>query len=359
MFAESQSVKDKNIGSTSQLTVNVIDWIKYIFSKWKIVALGIIGGIGVGGVFFYCQKAHYTAEYSFIITGDKGGDRSYSGMAAQLGLDLGGQSGSVFDENNITTFIKSRSIIEKVFFAKLPTSSGYKRIIDYYLAIEGLSKKWEERPYEKIIFHNNINERTIKEDSIITVFYKEIIDEKLSVEKPDRKSDVMYVKFTDVDQKFAKYFVDNLMKEVSYFYKETKLKNSRNNVDILQSQLDSVKNSLNSSITSVASLIDKTPNANPSKQITRTPSQKKVVDAEMSKMVLSEIVKNLELAKLNLNKQNNLIQTIDYPVLPLEMQKTSLFKCLSISVIVTTFLSIISIVISRLFSIFKKIISIV
>jgi uncharacterized protein involved in exopolysaccharide biosynthesis len=66
-----------------------------------------------------------------------------------------------------------------------------------------------------------------------------------------------------------------------------------------------------------------------------------MVDVEMNRAILEELVKNLELAKISLRRETPLIQTIDQPILPLEKKKVSKIKS---SIVCWIFFGVIAIV---------------
>ncbi len=51
--------------------------------------------------------------------------------------------------------------------------------------------------------------------------------------------------------------------------------------------------------------------------VRRAPSAKRQVDVQANKAILTELVKQTELAKVTLRKETPLIQIIDRPILPL------------------------------------------
>jgi uncharacterized protein involved in exopolysaccharide biosynthesis len=89
----------------------------------------------------------------------------------------------------------------------------------------------------------------------------------------------------------------------------------------LQIQADSVRRVLNASIGGVAAAVDANPNLNPAFQTLRVGSQRKQVDVQASGAIYQEIVKNLEMAKINFRNDKPLIQVIDDPILPLKNDK--------------------------------------
>jgi uncharacterized protein involved in exopolysaccharide biosynthesis len=92
---------------------------------------------------------------------------------------------------------------------------------------------------------------------------------------------------------------------------------------MLQHEADSLRNLLGIAITATASQADLTFNLNPAYQVQRSGSQKSQIQATVLGTAYGEVVKNLELAKITLQKQTPLYQVIDEPSLPLKMETKS------------------------------------
>jgi uncharacterized protein involved in exopolysaccharide biosynthesis len=60
--------------------------------------------------------------------------------------------------------------------------------------------------------------------------------------------------------------------------------------------------------------------------VKRVPSVNRQVDVQANTAILTELVKNLELAKVDLRKETPLIQIIDTPLLPLPYEKLGILK---------------------------------
>ena len=149
-------------------------------------------------------------------------------------------------------------------------------------------------------------------------------------------------------------FCENVAAEVSKFYIETKSKKARINVDVLQYQADSVRRELNSAISGVAMEADIVYNLNPSLNAKTTPSKKRQVDVQANTAILTQLVAQLELAKVGLRKETPLIQLIDRPILPLEKDKLSKLNCLILGGFVSGFLIMLYFIFGQ---IFKKILA--
>ena len=298
--------------------------IKYLKARWLIILIaGMIGGL-IGLMYAIFKKPQYTAVCTFVLDeGNKGGGLGqYAGLASLAGIDVSGASGGMFQGDNIIELYKSRLMIEKALLSNVDYDGRNEALIDRYIDYHKLRTGWKEKDHiDNISFTGDPEKFNRKQDSIITDLV-DLFDKKvLNVSKPDKRLNIIYVSVTSPDELFAKEFADKLVETVNNFYVQTKIKKTYQNVQILQRQADSVKKELNSSISGVASAIDAAPNANPTVLAIRVPSQKKQVDVQASTAIYTEIVKNLEIAKITLRQETPLIQVIDKPVLPLHVKK--------------------------------------
>ncbi|ULT28285.1 hypothetical protein KUH03_17855 [Sphingobacterium sp. E70] len=177
-----------------------------------------------------------------------------------------------------------------------------------------------------------------------------IRDKYLIVDKVDKKLSIIKVEVKSFDEIFAKDFNSALVKTVNDFYVETKTKKSQDNIKILQHKTDSVRGIMNGAITSAAVIVDNTPNLNPTKQAQRIiPTQRSQFSAETNKAILSQLIQNLEMAKMSLMRETPLIQVIDDPVLPLYKQSIGLFKGVFLGGILGLMLSLFFLTVSFVF----------
>ena len=193
------------------------------------------------------------------------------------------------------------------------------------------------------------NKFSILQDSIIREIHKVLIEkENLSITQKDKKVTILFIEVNSVNELFSKIFCENLAKETSNFYIETKSKKAKINVDILQKQVDSVRNNLDGAISSVASEADNVYNMNPAFNIKGAPSKKKQIDVTANTAILTELVKQTELAKVTLRKETPLIQVIDRPILPLPKERFGKAKGIVSGGILAGFLIILFLLIKRI-----------
>lgn len=115
-------------------------------------------------------------------------------------------------------------------------------------------------------------------------------------------------------------------------------------MEILERQTDSIRAELNNAISGVASANDNTFNLNPALNIRRVPSAKKQVDVQANTAILTELVKQTELAKVTVRRETPLIQVLDRPILPLKKDQFGKKKGLFLGGFIAAFLTILALI---------------
>lgn len=339
--------------SLKELIVKTKEWYHYLLTQWKLIVLaGVIGGI-LGLTYAFIKKPVYTATLTFALEDEKsGGLGGALGLASSLGVDLGTSGGSMFTGANLTELFKSRAMVEKTLLSTVSDSSGKPiTLAEVYINNNEWREKWEEEPHLKAIQFMPGVKRTYftrVHDSILGVMYDKLSKKSLSVAQKDKKIAIINIDFNDKNELFAKQFCENLAKTVSDFYVTTKSKKAKMNMDILMRQTDSIRGELNGAITGVAVANDNTFNLNPALNVRRIPSARRQVDVQANTAILTELVKQTELAKVTLRKETPLIQVIDQPILPLENNKVGKTKGLFFGGIIAGFLTVLFLVGKRM-----------
>src|SRR6185312_2287823 len=315
---------------------------------------GILGG-ALGLIYAYFKKPIYTAELSFALQDERsgGGLGNALGLASQFGIDLGGgNAGCEFSGDNLLELMKSRSMVEKALLTPVVVKDKTETLAELYIEFNKIRKDWKKKPELKGIRFLPGADRskfTLSQDSVLGLFHKALITNNLTVNKLDKKLSIISLSVKSTNELFSKNFAEVLAKVVSDFYIQTKIKKGTQNVAILQRQTDSVRRMLNMAISGVASSIDAAPNANPSLQTLRVPSQRRQVDVQANTLILGELVKNLEIAKMSLLQQTPLIQIIDRPIFPLDKKRVGKLKGIAVGGIIGGFLAVMALFFLRKF----------
>jgi hypothetical protein len=330
------------------------EWFSYLLSQWKIIVLAVIVGAGLGLAYSFLKKPEYTATLSFALEDEKsgGGLGGALGLASSLGLDLGGGGGSIFTGSNLTELFKSRAMVENTLLSSVIDTDGKPiTLAELYILNNEWRDKWEGIPkLAKIQFLPNVKRTyfTRVHDSILGEIYDELSKTGLSVAQKDKKIAIINIDVKDKNELFAKHLCENLVKTVSDFYVTTKSKKAKMNMDILVRQTDSIRRELNGAITGVAVANDNTFGLNPAMNVRRAPSARRQVDVQANTAILTELVKQTELAKVTLRKETPLIQVIDRPILPLKKEKFGKAKGIAVGGVLAGFFIIIFFIVKRI-----------
>ncbi|WP_338646142.1 Wzz/FepE/Etk N-terminal domain-containing protein [Flavobacterium sp. KS-LB2] len=339
--------------SLKELIGKVKEWYHYLLSQWKTLLLAGIIGAALGITYSFIKKPIYTATLSFALEDEKlggGGLGGALGLASSLGFDLGGGGGSIFTGSNLTELFKSRSMVEQTLMTAVVYNGKNISLAEMYLEENNSRKKWANKPQLKNIQFLPETKRkyfTRVHDSIMGVMYQELSKTGLSVGQKDKKIAIITIDVNSTNELFAKYFTEALVKEVSDFYIDTKSKKARLNMAILQRQTDSIRGELNGAITGVAVANDNTFMLNPALNVRRAPSARRQVDVQANTAILTELVKQTELAKVTLRKETPLIQVIDRPILPLKKEKFGKAKGIVVGGILAGFLVMVYLIIKK------------
>jgi len=333
--------------SLKELILKLKEWTDFLLGKWKLLLLaGILGG-AIGVVYAYLQKPIYTAALTYALEDEKsgGGLSGAMGLASSLGFDLGGGGGGgAFAGSNLMELMHSRSLIEKTLLAPLEVGGKTTNLVSYYIDVNELRKGWAKKPeLANLSFPVTANRVgfTRVQDSVLGSIYSTIATNQLTISQKDKKVSIGTIEVKSEDESFAKNFCESLVKEVTSFYVDTKSKKAKMNVAILEKQSDSIRAELNAAITGVAVANDNTFSLNPALNVKRSPSAQRQVDVQANSAILTQLVANLEMAKVSLRKETPLVQIIDAPILPLKKEKVSKLKSLILGGFLCGFLVVI------------------
>jgi Chain length determinant protein len=329
------------------------EWYSYLVSQWKIIVLAGVVGAALGLGYSFMKKPVYTATLSFALEDEKsaGGISGALGLASSLGFDLGGSGGGAFSGANLTELFKSRSMVEQTLMQPVQVGTDTISLAELYIRTREWRDKWQDKPQLRAIQFPPLTKRkyfTREHDSIMGKMYEDLSKTSLTVAQKDKKISIISIDVKSENEGFAKAFSETLAKQVSDFYVATKSKKARMNMAILQHQTDSIRAELNGAITGVAVANDNTFMLNPALNVNRAPSAKRQVDVQANTAILTELVKQTELAKVTLRKETPLIQVIDRPILPLPKERFGKAKGILSGGILSSFLLILFLLIKRI-----------
>ncbi len=348
------SIEDEEV-SVKEIIENVQTWVSYLLSKWRILLIAGIAGGGLGLAYaLFWEQPEYTATTTFVLESNdsKSGLGRLAGMAAIAGIDLGGNTGGIFQGDNILELYKSRAMLEQTLLAEVHPDSN-QLLIERYIAYNEIKDDWKDQP-ELLNLDFRRDPETLDSlthrlrNGAITSFANAIRKDVLRIEKIEKNLSILRVDVTSPDEVFSKAFNENLVKKVNEFYIQTKTKKTSDNIALLQEMADSVRAVMTGAIYSAARVSDATPNLNPTRQVQRiAPAQEAQFSAETNKLILSQLQQNLELTKMALLQEQPLIQLVDRPVYPLPVNKIGIVKGIVIGGFVFGFFALLIIVLRK------------
>ncbi len=302
-------------------------WESFVFALgyWKIILVITILGSIVGMVYTWWRPVTYTARVTFVVEESKASGGSVaSALAGQIGIDIGSLSGTsgVLAGDNVLELLKSYSLIKKTLLTPYNDSGSYS-LADQYAEVYKWKEKWRRssKVGRQIGFPANQQKLTRLEDSLLQRIMKRIVEEELSIAKPDKKLGFFELNATTRDERLSQLFCERLLKITTDFYISTKTRRQSNNVFRLQRRADSLAIILDQKTVSNAAANQLLLDGNPA-------YSSPMIDAEIStrnkfiqSTVYAEIVKNLEVSKTALLQETPTVQIVDYPEFPLKDNK--------------------------------------
>lgn len=348
------------------------DWMRYLGLKKKTLTLMAIAGLLIGTAAWLLRPTKYTAYTTFVTEGAESGGLGlgqFMEIATILGMNGSLGDKGMFDTDNITELYKSRRLLSEALFKPFQEADSSYLLIDRFVTTHGLSKKLlKNAPFAEIRKLESFSISTLAQyrnqdehlyqryqDSVIHVVVDKIQKKHLKIGKPDRKLEILRVDISSTDEAFSKRFNEELVNTVNQFYIHTRTQKATSQVALLEAKVDSVRSLLDRSIYRTAAVADATPNLNPTRQVQRlVPVQQAQFDMEINVAVLEELVKNLEMAKLSLNKEAPLIEIIDAPIYPLPRDDKFMFLLPFVGAVIAFFLGCIVLLIQRTLSLALK-----
>jgi hypothetical protein len=310
--------------SLKDLIFKIREIWQYLLSKWVIITVIGLLSASLGLVYSIFKDPKYKATLSFSVIERSSSGGGLSALAGQFGFNVGASGESIFSGSNMIELLQSRNLIERTLLSAVEIDGKPCRLIEYY---RELNPPEEDDTISKSISYPLDLERehfTRIQDSLLYDLNKTIITDKLSVEKLGKDVNIINISFLNEDELFAKYFTEKLIGIVSEFYIQTKTKNITINLGRMEIRADSVRQEYERALADQANYFDQ--NMNPAKRSVMVEEQKIRTRVQLAGTTYAELMKNIEILKLDLVQQTPLIQVIDTPIMPLEIEKLGKIK---------------------------------
>lgn len=296
-------------------------------TQWRYWGIAALVGLLAGGLYYWFKPVTYTARTTFVVEDNKSSGGMLSAIAGQFGFDIGGMGSGgsgVLAGDNVLELLKSRALIKKTLLTTLD-SAGQETLADRYAQSRGWVSGWASSSKVGYPVHFTTGlQKSRKEDSLLQVIIKKIVEQDLAVAKPDRKLGFFEVTVTMRDEALAHHFTRRLLQAAISFYIETRTRRLSTNIARLQSKADTLERILNRKTFSAAAsgkmLLDLNPVYTAPDAAAEITSRDKMVQST----IYAEVMKNLEISKTALIQETPTVQVVDEPDLPLKENKKSL-----------------------------------
>lgn len=321
--------------SFADITKAIKEYWSYLWGKkWIILIAGVVGAI-IGIIHAYIYKPTYTATYKFSIESKSGSSSGLGAISMLAGLS---SSSGTFSGDNLVELFRSRSMVEMALLKPITIDGGTMTLLEYKILADSSRLKCDDIKAQRdpskpfiatlcdVYFPYGQPRETFsrEQDSIIMGIASGMLLKDIGIDKIDKKLSYANFSVSSKNEKFAKEFSTAMIKTVFDFYLQSKREKSQRNIDEFQARADSIRKELNKSLYAVAHYRDL--NMNPSKSVIGVEQLKYQTDIQINSAAYSEIVKNIEVMKLDMAKSEPLIQEIDVPRYPLENDKKGKVK---------------------------------
>jgi len=306
--------KNRDDLTLKDFILQVGQYIRFLKSKGVYLIIFFMLGVGVSILYTFFKKPLYEAETTLVLDEDS---KNTNGGLSLLGLN--NKNSGLFDINdNIIWLYSSKRMIKKALFTSITSDHGKTLLINWYLKIHP--------GREKVLFFSDTSTDStnfsIEQNALINSCILKM-QNSLVIKQVKNAESIISISFKSDHELFTKVFMDALVSTVNEYYIMTKTKKINTQIEILEEKATNARKLLNLSIEKTAGYIDETPYSNPNLQSIKTPAQKKTIDIQVESALYEEIMKNLELKRLELSQARPIIQIIDYPELPLNIIKSS------------------------------------
>jgi uncharacterized protein involved in exopolysaccharide biosynthesis len=136
------------------------------------------------------------------------------------------------------------------------------------------------------------------------------------VSRLDKKASIIDLQITDANEQWAYLMSLQLIEKAKSMYMELKTGKTARTLLVLETRVDSVKSALDGLMSAAALETDQ--NQALVRMQARVPAVKKQMQIQMLTAMYGELVKNLELTRFTLEREEPVIQIIDAPNMPLK-----------------------------------------
>lgn len=300
--------------SVKELVQKLQATLAYLWGyRLRLMLMGLLGGaLGFGYAHFF-KEVTYTSRLTFAVEEKTSGAGNLAGIASQFGFDLGGGGGGLFTSDNLVLLLRSQNIIESSLLTPLAQLNN-DHLLNAYLK-EHFAKELTKGKLKLIAPDKARNGFSRLEDSTLLVVINRV-QNATKVGRLDKKASIIDLQITDTNEQWAYLMSLQLIEKAKAMYFELKTGKTARTLAVLETRVDSVKRALDGLMGAAAVEADQ--NQSLVLMRARVPVAKKQMQIQLLTAMYGELVKNLELTRFTLEREEPVIQLIDEPHQPLK-----------------------------------------
>lgn len=317
-------METETIYERERIHVNVLvqsagNFMRYVLRRWYLVLLALIVGGATGWWISKWYGTRYTAASAYTIQAQSntGLLNTALSLASSLGLGSSKSGPTTYDNNFFAGLMKSKRIVKDALLDSAQVNGTNDLLANHFITLSKTAKDWDNDKKNFSFQHHNVKQLTTKEDSLLSLFYEEVIDDNLAVvydpAAPFNKASV-----TSKSREFSVQLMNKLLDEISNYYANTLLQYNLNNLGLTEQRSDSLARALKAADARVARLRDNAQN------VVRQEAMIALNDAVREQSLLSTqyaaAVSNYETAKAAVLSTSPILQVIDEPAYSVESE---------------------------------------
>jgi hypothetical protein len=282
-----------------------------IIKKWKLIFLFIISGAIFGYIVFTFSDSKFKAHSKFLIKEQKPLTLS-SAFNSSLGFGFNLiEDSKIYSNNSFIELFQSRRIVEKSLLKTINFNNEEITLADCYLKLYALN--CNSNPTNKKLYPINSKRDLFSrnQDSVLSLIYDYIIDNNLNIEKIKNNQTIFNAEITSKNEQFSIKLLGSIIEVILEDYRLMKIRN----LNLIKQRVDSLRLETNKML-----LDNKFNNSNITK---KNDSIIYNIDFDLNMQILNKLTEHLEIYKINLISDSELIQFIDNTSRPLLDQRIS------------------------------------
>jgi hypothetical protein len=282
-----------------------------IIKKWKLIFLFIILGAFFGYIVHTFSDSKFKAQTKFLIKEQKPLTLS-SAFNSSLGFGFNLiEDSKIYSNNSFIELFQSRRIIEKSLLKTIYFNNEELTLADCYLKLYGLNTSTNSITKNFFPINSNRDLFSRNQDSILSLINDYIIDNNLSIDRIKNNQNIFNAEITSKNEQFSINLLSSIIETILEDYRLMKIRN----LNLIKQRVDTLRIQTNKMLLNNR--------FNNSHTIKNNDTIIYNIDFDLNMQILNKLTEHLEIYKINLLSDTELIQFIDSTARPLLDQRIS------------------------------------